>query len=138
MMGLSCANNEQHGLRYSKDTIAFFIFSLRRTGQWAMIVSAELKNVTAPNKPITVTNPQFSDRLSSEPEFVNLLWSLGINSLPGGPVLQPYLTNLPAMAGRYRARLQYKGWRNRFLGIDSWAPQIFTNPGSGGIDSWAP
>ncbi len=24
----------------------------------------------------------------------------------------------------------YLGWRNRFLGIDSWAPQMFTNKGS--------
>ncbi len=56
---------------------------------WAIMVSAELKNVTAPNKPIVVKNPQFSDRLSLEPEFVNLLWSPGFDSQPGGPLLQP-------------------------------------------------
>jgi hypothetical protein len=49
----------------------------------------------------------------TEPEFVNLLRSPGINSQPGGQVRQPYLTYLPA-------RLHL------FLGIDSWAPETFT------------
>ncbi len=46
---------------------------------------------------------------SSEPEFVNLLRSPGINSQPGRPVRQPYLTYRPA-------RLYTVGCRNRFLG----------------------
>jgi hypothetical protein len=46
--------------------------------------------------------------------FVNLLKSLGIDSQPGEPVRQPYLS--------YPGPLGYIGWRNRFLGIDSWAP----------------
>ncbi len=43
-----------------------------------------------------------------EPVFVNLLSSPGINSQPGVPVRQPYLT--------YRAARLHIGWRNRFLG----------------------
>jgi hypothetical protein len=35
-----------------------------------------------------------------KPEFVNLLRSLGIDSQPGGPVRQPYLTYRPPKAGR--------------------------------------
>ncbi len=42
----------------------------------------------------------------SEPVFVNLLRSSGIDSQPGGPVRQPYLSYRPAI---------YLGWRNRFL-----------------------
>ncbi len=43
----------------------------------------------------------------TEPVFVNLLRSRGIDSQPsGGPVRQPYFTYRP---------LGYKGWRNRFL-----------------------
>jgi hypothetical protein len=42
-----------------------------------------------------------------EPEFVNLLGSPGIDSQPGGPVQQPYLTHRPG----------YISWRNRFLGF---------------------
>ncbi len=41
---------------------------------------------------------------STKPEFVNLLWSPGINSQPGGQLRQLYLTYPPA------------SWRNRFLG----------------------
>ncbi len=55
-----------------------------------------------------------------EPEFVNLLRSPGINSQLGVPVRQPYLTYHTDPSG-------YIGWRNRFLGIGSWAPQTFTN-----------
>jgi len=56
-----------------------------------------------------------------EPEFVNLLRSLDIDSQPGGPVQQPYLSYRPAM---------HIGWRNRILGIDSWSPETFKNTGS--------
>ncbi len=56
-----------------------------------------------------------------EPEFANLLRSPGIDSQAGGPVRQPYLPF---------GQPGYIGWRNRFLGIDSWAPQMFTNSGS--------
>ncbi len=46
--------------------------------------------------------------LSTEPVFVNLSRSPGIDSYLGGPVRQPYLsfTGLPG----------YIGWRNLFLG----------------------
>jgi hypothetical protein len=39
--------------------------------------------------------------------------SPGIDSQHGGPVRQPYLSYWPA---------SLHGWRNRFLGTDSWAP----------------
>ncbi len=35
-----------------------------------------------------------------EPVFVDLLWSPGIDSQPGGPVRQPYLSYRPAMLHR--------------------------------------
>jgi hypothetical protein len=53
---------------------------------------------------------------NTEPVFVNLLRSLGIDSQPGGPVPQPYLSLRPVRLHR--------------LGIDSWAPETFTNTGS--------
>jgi hypothetical protein len=57
-----------------------------------------------------------------ESVFVDLLRRPGIDSQPGGPVRNPiYRTGPPG----------YIGWRNRFLGIDSWAPCTFTNTGSG-------
>ncbi len=37
---------------------------------------------------------------NTEPELVNLLRGPGIDSLPGGPVLQPYLTYRPARLHR--------------------------------------
>ncbi len=51
----------------------------------------------------------FSPYFLSEPVFVNLLRSPGIDSLPGAPVQQPFLTYRP---------LGYIGWNNKFLGID--------------------
>ncbi len=54
---------------------------------------------------------------NTQPEFVNILRGPGIDSLPGGPVREPYLTYLPA-------RLHRAGR------MDSWAPQTFTNTGS--------
>jgi hypothetical protein len=57
-----------------------------------------------------------------EPEFVNLLKSPGIDSQPGGPVRQPYLT--------YRPARLYIGWRNQFLKINSCAPSKFKNTGT--------
>ncbi len=50
----------------------------------------------------------------SDPVFVNLLKSPGIDSQSGGPVRQPFLS--------YRPARLYIGWWNRLLGIDSWAP----------------
>jgi hypothetical protein len=58
-----------------------------------------------------------------ELEFVNLLRSPWIDSQPGWSVRQPYLT--------YRPPRSYIGWRNRYLGIDSWAPWMFTKSGLG-------
>jgi hypothetical protein len=52
------------------------------------------------------------------------LKGLGIDSKPGGPVRQPYLSYLPAKLHRLR---------NRFFRIDFWAPSTFTNMGSGYI-----
>jgi hypothetical protein len=46
------------------------------------------------------------------PEFVNLFRNPGIDSQPGGPIRQPYLTS---------ARIDR---------IDSWAPYTFTNTDS--------
>ncbi len=60
---------------------------------------------------------------NSEPEFVNLLWSPGIDSRPGGTERKPYLKYRPAK----RHRLA-----ESFLGIDSWVPETFTNLGSVG------
>jgi hypothetical protein len=51
--------------------------------------------------------------LCTEPVFVILLRSPGIDSQPGGPVQQPYLSYRPAMLYRLA---------NRILGIDSWSP----------------
>jgi hypothetical protein len=48
-----------------------------------------------------------------EPVFVDLLWRPGIDSQPGGPVRNPICRTGPP---------GYIGWRNRFLGIDFWAP----------------
>jgi hypothetical protein len=45
--------------------------------------------------------------------------------------------SIPSMTGLYAIPIcrtgpaGYIGWRNRFLGIDSWASQAFTNTGSG-------
>jgi hypothetical protein len=47
-----------------------------------------------------------------EPVFVNFLWSLGIDSQPGGLVRQLYLSYRPARLHR----LAESGPRNRFLG----------------------
>jgi hypothetical protein len=55
-----------------------------------------------------------------EPEFVTLLKSPGIDF---GPVRQPYLKHGPA-------RIHTECWRDRFLGVDSWAAETFTNSGS--------
>jgi hypothetical protein len=49
----------------------------------------------------------------SEPVFVDLLRGPGIDSQPGGPVRNPICRTGPP---------GYIGCRNRFLGIDAWAP----------------
>jgi hypothetical protein len=49
----------------------------------------------------------------AEPVFVDLLRGPGIDSQPGGPVRNPICRTGPP---------GYIGWRNRFLGIDAWAP----------------
>ncbi len=59
----------------------------------------------------------------TEPVFVNLLRSPGIDSKPwraGTTTLFVLLARPPG----------YIDWRNRFFGIDSWAPKTFTNTGS--------
>ncbi len=51
-----------------------------------------------------------------EPVFVDLLRGPGIEGIdshPGGPVRNPICRTGPP---------GYIGWRNRFLGIDAWAP----------------
>jgi hypothetical protein len=50
---------------------------------------------------------------AAEPVFVDLLRGPGIDSQPGGPVRNPFCRTGPP---------GYIGWRNRFLGIDAWAP----------------
>jgi hypothetical protein len=49
----------------------------------------------------------------SEPVFVDLVRRPGIDSQAGGPVQNPICRTGPP---------GYIGWRNRFLGIDFWAP----------------
>ncbi len=60
----------------------------------------------------------------TEPEFVNLLRSPGIDSQPGGLVRQNYLTYRPARLHRLVELI---------LPSDSWALETFPNSGSGGI-----
>ncbi len=48
----------------------------------------------------------------AEPEFVNLLRSLGIDSQPGGPGKHPFLTCRPARLYRLAESIPW----NRFLG----------------------
>jgi len=48
----------------------------------------------------------------AEPEFINLLRSPGIDSQPGGPGKQPYLTYRPARQHRLAESILW----NRFLG----------------------
>ena len=50
---------------------------------------------------------------NTEPVFVDLLRRPGIDSQPGGPVRNPICRTGPP---------GYICWRNRFLGIDFWAP----------------
>ncbi len=64
----------------------------------------------------------YESNVGAEPVFVDLLRGPGIDSQPGGPVRNPICRTGPP---------GYIGWRNRFLGIDSWAPYTFTNTGSG-------
>jgi hypothetical protein len=60
---------------------------------------------------------------TTEPVFVDRLRSPGIDSQPGGPVHEnPFCRTGPT---------GYIGWRLRFLGIGSLAPETFTNTGSG-------
>jgi hypothetical protein len=42
------------------------------------------------------TRNKSRNEIEAEPEFVNLLWSPGIDFQPGGPVRQPYLTSRTA------------------------------------------
>ncbi len=71
-------------------------------------------------------------------------YSFYIDGLPPGPLLyctqeqysslmNPPQVSIPSLAGRYDNpifRTGPLGWRNRFLGIDSWAPYTITNTGS--------
>jgi hypothetical protein len=54
----------------------------------------------------------------AESVFLNLLRSPGIDFQHGGPVRQPYVSYRPARLHRLAESIS----RNRFLGIDSWAP----------------
>ncbi len=69
----------------------------------------------------------FGDFTGTEPEFVNLLRSPVIDSQPGGSKRQLTLTYRPARLHRLVKSIPW----NRFLGIDSRAPYMFTNSGSG-------
>jgi hypothetical protein len=53
-----------------------------------------------PAKAILNRFPSSALSMYAEPEFVNVLRSLGIDSQPGGPVGQPYLTYQPARLHR--------------------------------------
>jgi hypothetical protein len=61
----------------------------------------------------TKLNTKRTSASCSEPVFVDLLRGPGIDSHPGGPVRNPICRRGPP---------GYIGWRNRFLGIDAWAP----------------
>jgi hypothetical protein len=54
---------------------------------------------------------------SPQLEFANILKSPGIDSQPGGPLWQSYLTYRPALV-------------HGLVGTDSWVPSTFTNSGS--------
>jgi hypothetical protein len=54
---------------------------------------------------------------STELEFLKSLWGLGTEEEQG------YRTGPPG----------YIGWRNSFLGIDSWAPETFKKTGSAAV-----
>jgi hypothetical protein len=75
--------------------------------------------------------------LLAEPEFVNLLRGPGIESQPGEPERQPYLTYQTARA---RICRPFKESRNRFLAWRAGTTTLFDIPArhatkSGGIDS---
>jgi hypothetical protein len=57
-------------------------------------------------------NAKTTVHCSPEPEFVNHLRSRGIESQPGGPVRQPYLTYRPARLQRLAESIPW----NQFLG----------------------
>ncbi len=58
------------------------------------------------------TEAQYTQSTASEPEFLNLLRSPGIDSQHGGPVRQLYLTHRPARLHRLAESVPC----NRFLG----------------------
>ncbi len=69
----------------------------------------------------------------SEPVFVNLLGSPGIDSQPGGPVRQPYLSYRPAML----QRLAESNPRNRFLvSLNVYKYGLRSEEGRGWIGGW--
>ncbi len=60
------------------------------------------------------TTPRyFHNQTCSEPEFVNILRSPGIDSQPGGPVRQPYLAYRSARLHRLAESIPW----NRFPGV---------------------
>jgi hypothetical protein len=101
----------------------FFLFFFSGILQYLFVVSVLSKHfayrgmcliLTTPLPPFLALKPsgfEWSKRGWSEPVFVNLLWSPGIDSQPGGPVRQPYLSYRPAML----QRLAESNPRNRFL-----------------------
>ncbi len=82
-------------------------------GSLGLQIRAQVRRATAGGidslAPVKFTNS------GSELEFLNNLWRLGTEQEKG------YRTGPPG----------YIGWRNSFLGIDSWAPETFKNTGSG-------
>jgi hypothetical protein len=66
--------------------------------------------------------------LYTEPVFLNLLRSLWIDSQPGGPVRQPYLTFRPARLHRLAESIP----RNRFLNVYKFGLCILIHTGKGG------
>jgi hypothetical protein len=73
-----------------------------------MVTISLCKKVTAPTEQCTVDCVQ-------DPVFVNLLCSPGINSQPGGPVRQSYLTNRPARLHRLAESSPGLLNRNKFV-----------------------
>jgi hypothetical protein len=81
--------------------------------------------------------------IQSVPVFVNLLRSPGIDSQPGGPVRQPYLSYRPAMTlqtGEMDSSESIPGSLNVYkYGLQLWLeslPHIMAPGGSQKLENW--
>ena len=72
-------------------------------------------------------SPGIDSKESIPPAYVG--WRAGTSNRVVVPALQTGTRFLGSLKG-LQIRAGYLGWRNRFLGNDSWAPETFTNTGS--------